>query len=62
LAAVCAAAPAAFADQQKLPNLSDADIAAIVTKDIVEGQFLATGHLTRAIYNDDARFTDEIDT
>ncbi len=37
-------------------------LAAIVTKDLEEGQFLVTGALTRSIYDESCTFKDEIDT
>jgi hypothetical protein len=51
-----------FAVVDKLVNLPDDQLKAIVEKDILEKQFLATGQLTRGIYDESAKFTDEIDT
>lgn len=46
----------------KLLNLSNDDLREALRKDIVDRQFLATGRLTRALYDESATFTDEIDT
>ena len=46
----------------KRKNLSPAEMAAAVKKDIVDNQFLVTGQLTRDIYDESATFTDAIDT
>lgn len=43
-------------------KLSDAEIAKIVTADVVDRQFLATADFTRGLYDEAATFTDEIDT
>lgn len=51
-----------FAVADKLVNLPDEKLKAIIKKDILEKQFLATGQLTREIYDESAKFTDEIDT
>jgi hypothetical protein len=51
-----------FAVADKLVNLPDEQLKAIIKKDILEKQFLATGQLTREIYDESAKFTDEIDT
>ena len=48
--------------QPKLRNLPAAKLAEIVRDDLVQRQFLATGDFTRAIYDEGALFTDEIDT
>mmetsp|Transcript_11910 Transcript_11910/g.23642 ORF Transcript_11910/g.23642 Transcript_11910/m.23642 type:complete len:200 (-) Transcript_11910:79-678(-) len=53
---------ATTADTKKLVGISDESIAAAVERDLVENQFLVTGKLTRAIYDEGALFTDEIDT
>jgi len=39
--------PAAFATEEKLTNISNEKIAEMVKADVVEGQFLANGRLTR---------------
>lgn len=46
----------------KQTGLSNDEIAAVVRRDLVEGQFLVTGQLTRSVYDEAATFTDEIDT
>ena len=50
------------ANKKKQWNLSDEALGQIVTKDIVDHQFLTNGRLTRSIYDESATFTDEIDT
>lgn len=50
----------AFGNEAK--SLSDNEIKEIVTKDILDRQFLVTGNLTPEIYRPTALFTDEIDT
>lgn len=57
-----AAAPSMSFSADKLVNLDNAEIANIVRRDLVDGQFLTNGRLTRAIYDEGATFTDEIDT
>lgn len=52
----------AGADDGKLMNLSNEKIAQMVKADLVDGQFLTNGRLTRSIYDEKATFTDEIDT
>jgi hypothetical protein len=47
---------------EKLVGVSDERIAALVEADLVDNQFLVNGKLTRAIYDEKALFTDEIDT
>ena len=47
---------------KKMLNLSNEDMAGFVRQDLVNGQFLTNGRLTRAIYDEKATFTDEIDT
>lgn len=47
---------------QLASGISDTKLKEIVTSDILERQFLATGMLTRSIYLPTATFTDEIDT
>ena len=46
----------------KFMNLSDEKVKEIVKSDILKNQFLATGQLTRGIYDESSTFTDEIDT
>ena len=48
--------------ETKLRNLAPDKMAAIVRSDLVDRQFLATADFTRAIYDEAALFTDEIDT
>ncbi|KAI2512633.1 hypothetical protein MHU86_1852 [Fragilaria crotonensis] len=55
-------AAAADVTENKLVNLSDADLKEIVRKDVVDHKFLTNGKLTRTIYDESATFTDEIDT
>ena len=43
-------------------RLDDRTLLTTVTADILERQFLATGDITRSIYEPTATFTDEIDT
>mmetsp|Transcript_16859 Transcript_16859/g.26313 ORF Transcript_16859/g.26313 Transcript_16859/m.26313 type:complete len:214 (-) Transcript_16859:283-924(-) len=52
----------AAATEEKMTNLSNADLAAILTRDVAENQFLVSADITRAIYDEGATFTDEIDT
>lgn len=56
------AAAAADITENKLVNLSDADLKEIVRQDVVDHKFLTNGKLTRTIYDESATFTDEIDT
>lgn len=46
----------------KLTNLSNEELAKIITEDVTTRQFLASADLTREIYDESAMFTDEIDT
>lgn len=46
----------------KLLNLSNEELAKMVTKDVEENQFMVCADLTRSIYDESATFTDEIDT
>ena len=46
----------------KLTNLPSAEIAKIVSEDITNRQALVTADFTRAIYNENCLFQDEIDT
>lgn len=48
--------------QDKLVNLPDEKLKAIITSDVVQNQFLCNGRLTRSVYDEGATFTDEIDT
>lgn len=43
-------------------KLSDAEVAKLVTADVVDRQFLATADFTRGLFDERATFTDEIDT
>lgn len=49
-------------EPNKLLNLSIEELKQIVYHDIQDGKFLTTGKLTRQIYDEEATFTDEIDT
>ena len=55
-------AAASNEEAEKLRGLSNEAIADIVRNDVVKGQFLTNGVLTRSIYDESATFTDEIDT
>ena len=55
-------AAASNEEAEKLRGLSNEAIADIVRNDVVKGQFLTNGVLTRPIYDESATFTDEIDT
>jgi hypothetical protein len=57
-----AATAATTADEKKLYNLSNEELAKIITQDVQEGQFMVKADLTRAVYDEGATFTDEIDT
>ena len=46
----------------KRKGISNEDIREVVRRDVVEGQFLTNGKLTRDIYDEEAVFQDEIDT
>lgn len=50
------------AKAEKLIGLSDAEVAKLVTADVVDRQFLATADFTRELFDESATFTDEIDT
>ena len=52
----------ANAVEEKQLNLSNDQMAAAITKDIQERQFMVNGDITRSLYSEDATFTDEIDT
>eukprot|EP00746_Dinoflagellata_sp_MGD_P084913 gnl/MRDRNA2_/MRDRNA2_33661_c0_seq1.p1 gnl/MRDRNA2_/MRDRNA2_33661_c0~~gnl/MRDRNA2_/MRDRNA2_33661_c0_seq1.p1 ORF type:complete len:280 (+),score=45.64 gnl/MRDRNA2_/MRDRNA2_33661_c0_seq1:85-924(+) len=47
---------------EKQRNLAADKLAALVTADIAERQFLVTGDITRSIYDESCTFQDEIDT
>lgn len=55
-----------FQQQQSRPPpvlaMSDEELGEIIQNDVIQRQFLATGDLTRSIYDPRAKFTDEIDT
>jgi len=48
--------------EAKQKNLSDETLKKIITEDVVERSFLASADLTRSIYDENAIFTDEIDS
>lgn len=50
-----------FAAPDKLTNISDNELKQIILSDIVENSFLVTADITRAVYDESATFTDEID-
>mmetsp|Transcript_41049 Transcript_41049/g.46637 ORF Transcript_41049/g.46637 Transcript_41049/m.46637 type:complete len:198 (+) Transcript_41049:100-693(+) len=52
----------AVASSTKKINLSNDELRKIVQHDMLDNSFLATGKLTREIYDESATFTDEIDT
>jgi hypothetical protein len=52
----------ALEPEPKRRGLTPKELAAIVTSDIEENQFLVTGRLTRDVYDESATFTDAIDT
>lgn len=54
--------PASAETSAKKTNLSNEALRKIVEHDLVDNSFLATGKLTRDIYDESATFTDEIDT
>jgi hypothetical protein len=49
------------AGEDKLTNISDADLKQIILNDIVDKSFLVTADITRSVYDESATFTDEID-
>lgn len=49
-------------DQQARTVVTNKQIQETVTSDIINGQFLVTGKITKSIYDPKATFTDEIDT
>jgi hypothetical protein len=56
------AAPAAAAEEPKLRGLTDAQLKKRLLTDITEHRFMVTGKLSKELYADTAKFTDEIDT
>ena len=46
----------------KLTGISDEELKRIITKDVVENQFLVSADITREVYDESANFIDEIDT
>uniref|UniRef100_A0A7S0XLZ5 SnoaL-like domain-containing protein n=1 Tax=Chrysocystis fragilis TaxID=1411660 RepID=A0A7S0XLZ5_9STRA len=48
--------------EPKLTKLPDEEVVKRVTEDVVDRQFLATADFTRALFDESATFTDEIDT
>lgn len=59
--ALLSSSPTLAVSNNKLINLSDADIVKIVEADITERQALNSADFTRAIYDESCRFQDEID-
>ena len=51
----------AHAASEKRINISDSDLKQIILSDIVDKSFLVTADITRAVYDESATFTDEID-
>mmetsp|Transcript_29097 Transcript_29097/g.84564 ORF Transcript_29097/g.84564 Transcript_29097/m.84564 type:complete len:218 (+) Transcript_29097:66-719(+) len=57
------AADAASSDiKPKLTGISNEDLKRIITKDVVDNQFLVSADITREVYDESANFIDEIDT
>ena len=55
----------AFAADEIKPNLtgiSDDELKRVITKDVVDNQFLVSADITREVYDESANFIDEIDT
>ncbi len=50
-----------YAAPDKLTYISDDELKQIILSDIVENSFLITADITRAVYDESATFTDEID-
>ena len=48
--------------QPKLTGISDEQLKRIITKDVVDNQFLVSADITREVYDESANFIDEIDT
>lgn len=46
----------------KLTGISDEELKRIITKDVVDNQFLVSADITREVYDESANFIDEIDT
>ena len=46
----------------KLTGISDDELKRIITKDVVDNQFLVSADITREVYDESANFIDEIDT
>jgi uncharacterized protein YwbE len=59
---VVASPVSATTSTDKLLNLSNDQLKEIVKHDVVQNAFLATGDITRGIYDESATFTDEIDS
>lgn len=65
LASTMSQRPALAADgaiKPKLTGLSDDELKRIITKDVVDSQFLVSADITREVYDESANFIDEIDT
>lgn len=56
--------PAFAADEikPKRTGISDDELKRIITKDVVDNQFLVSADITREVYDESANFIDEIDT
>ena len=56
--------PAFAADEikPKLTGIADDELKRIITKDVVDNQFLVSADITREVYDESANFIDEIDT
>ena len=48
--------------QPKLAGISDDELKRIITRDVVDKQFLVSADITREVYDESADFIDEIDT
>ena len=64
LTSVISQSPALAADEikPKLTGISDDELKRIITKDVVDNQFLVSADITREVYDESANFIDEIDT
>lgn len=62
VAAPAKPAAAQQTESAKLRGLTDAELKKRLLVDIVERRFMVTGQLSKELYADSARFTDEIDT
>lgn len=51
----------AYGASEKRINISDSDLKQIILSDVVDKSFLVTADITRAVYDESATFTDEID-